>query len=82
MFGAIVLIPQLAQTPASSGYGFGADATRAGLLMVPGCLIMLAAQHGPRLHHCLPGRRGRIPGGGTRRDPRAAHLPAAATPPP
>ncbi|MDQ1065229.1 MFS transporter [Streptomyces canus] len=59
MFGALVLIPQLAQTPASSGYGFGVDATRAGLLMLPGCLIMLVT--GPvsgalaqRFHAKLP----------------------------
>ena len=42
MFGAFILIPQLAQTPTSTGYGFGVDATRAGLLLVPGCLAMLA----------------------------------------
>ncbi|MFF0038894.1 MFS transporter [Streptomyces mirabilis] len=41
MFGAFVLIPQLAETPTASGYGFGVDATRAGLLMLPGCLIIL-----------------------------------------
>ncbi|MEU9190779.1 MFS transporter [Streptomyces sp. NPDC048484] len=59
MFGALVLIPQLAQTPASSGYGFGVDATRAGLLILPGCLIMLVT--GPlsgalaeRFHAKLP----------------------------
>jgi EmrB/QacA subfamily drug resistance transporter len=42
MFGSFILIPQLAQTPTSTGYGFGVDATRAGLLLVPGCLAMLA----------------------------------------
>ncbi|WP_256789774.1 MFS transporter [Frankia sp. AvcI1] len=41
MFGAFLLIPQLAQTPKASGYGFGASATTAGLLMVPGALMML-----------------------------------------
>jgi len=41
MFGAFLLIPQLAQAPKASGYGFGADATTAGLLMVPGSLTML-----------------------------------------
>ena len=41
MFGAFVLIPQLAQTPAASGYGFGLDATGAGLLLLPACLTML-----------------------------------------
>ncbi|MDX3386103.1 MFS transporter [Streptomyces niveiscabiei] len=43
MFGVFLLVPQLVQTPESSGYGFGADATRAGLLMLPGSLTMLVA---------------------------------------
>jgi EmrB/QacA subfamily drug resistance transporter len=43
MFGAFVLIPQIAQTPKSSGYGFGVDATGAGLLLLPACLMMLVA---------------------------------------
>ncbi|MEA2480282.1 MAG: hypothetical protein QOJ07_2204 [Thermoleophilaceae bacterium] len=43
MFGSFILIPQLAEAPASSGYGFGAGATHAGLLMVPGSLTMLVA---------------------------------------
>jgi EmrB/QacA subfamily drug resistance transporter len=41
MFGAFVLIPQIAQTPEVSGYGFGMDATKAGLLLLPACLVML-----------------------------------------
>lgn len=43
MFGAFVLIPQIAQTPESSGYGFGMNATGAGLLLLPACLMMLVA---------------------------------------
>jgi MFS family permease len=43
MFGSFILIPQLAEAPASTGYGFGASATGAGLLMVPGALTMLLA---------------------------------------
>lgn len=43
MFGAFVLIPQLAQIPEASGYGFGLDATGAGLLLLPACLTMLVA---------------------------------------
>ncbi|MCU1592205.1 MAG: transporter [Frankiales bacterium] len=41
MFGSFVLIPTLAQAPTSTGYGFGADATHAGLLLLPGSLAML-----------------------------------------
>ncbi|WP_018501008.1 MFS transporter [Parafrankia discariae] len=40
-FGAFVLIPRLSQTPESSGYGFGLDATGAGLLLLPACGAML-----------------------------------------
>ena len=42
MFGSFILIPTLAQAPTSTGYGFGVDATRAGLLLLPGSLGMLA----------------------------------------
>jgi MFS family permease len=41
MFGAFVIVPQLVQAPSSTGYGFSADATEAGLLIVPGALMML-----------------------------------------
>jgi EmrB/QacA subfamily drug resistance transporter len=40
-FGAFILVPQLAEAPSSTGYGFGVDATTAGLLLVPGMLSML-----------------------------------------
>jgi MFS family permease len=43
MFGSFILIPQLAQAPSSSGYGFGASATVAGLIILPGSLTMLVA---------------------------------------
>jgi len=43
MFGSFLLIPQLAEAPESSGYGFGLGATGAGLLMLPGALVMLVA---------------------------------------
>ncbi|MDX6218031.1 MAG: hypothetical protein QOG99_3615 [Frankiales bacterium] len=41
MFGAYVLVPQLVEAPRTTGYGFGATATHAGLLMLPGSLAML-----------------------------------------
>ncbi|MET9088840.1 MFS transporter [Streptomyces sp. NPDC004237] len=43
MFGVFLLVPQLAQAPKASGFGFGGDATLAGLLMLPGSLMMLVA---------------------------------------
>ncbi|WP_396027492.1 MFS transporter [Actinoplanes sp. TBRC 11911] len=42
MFGVFVLVPQFAEAPGSTGYGFGVDATRAGLLLAPGSLVMMA----------------------------------------
>jgi predicted MFS family arabinose efflux permease len=41
MFGSYILIPTLAEADRSTGYGFGVDATRAGLLLLPGSLAML-----------------------------------------
>src|SRR5829696_6576041 len=43
MFGSFLLIPQLAELPEATGYGFGLDATGAGLLLLPGSLVMLVA---------------------------------------
>ena len=43
LVGSFILIPQLVESPESTGYGFGLDATGAGLLMVPGALVMLVA---------------------------------------
>jgi MFS family permease len=65
MFGSFLLIPQLAESPVSTGFGFGLGATGAGLLMLPGSLAMLFV--GP-VSGALGGRHGsRIPmaiGGG------------------
>jgi EmrB/QacA subfamily drug resistance transporter len=43
MFGSFVLIPQIAQLPASTGYGLGDTATVAGLLLQPSTVVMLIA---------------------------------------
>ena len=43
IFSSFVLIPQLAEAPRSTGYGFGDNATQAGLLMLPAALCMLFA---------------------------------------
>ncbi|MCY1139864.1 MFS transporter [Actinoplanes sp. Pm04-4] len=40
MFGVFAFLPQLMQIPASSGYGFGATVTGAGLLMLPMLVTM------------------------------------------
>ncbi len=41
LFGSFVLIPQLAQLPKDTGYGFGFNALQAGLLLAPASLISL-----------------------------------------
>jgi EmrB/QacA subfamily drug resistance transporter len=43
MFGAYLLLPQLVEMPASTGFGFGASVTAAGLFLLPSALVMLVA---------------------------------------
>jgi len=43
MFGSFVLIPQLVQTPAFAGYGFGATVTASGLFLLPSSVVMLGS---------------------------------------
>lgn len=43
MFTGFLLIPQIAQTPASTSYGLGASVTVAGLLLAPSALGQLVA---------------------------------------
>lgn len=43
MFCSFILIPQLVQLPESTGFGFGATVTEAGLFMAPSALAMLFA---------------------------------------
>ena len=43
MFASFLLIPQFAQAPESSGYGFGATVTESGLLLLPAALAQLIA---------------------------------------
>ncbi|MFC7622517.1 MFS transporter [Microlunatus sp. GCM10028923] len=54
MYGAFTLVPQLVQTPAGHGFGFGASATGAGLFVLPMAITMviagpLAGKLGPRV---------------------------------
>lgn len=41
MFGSFILLPQIAQLPESTGYGFGASVTQSGLFMLPTTVMML-----------------------------------------
>jgi MFS family permease len=55
MFGSFLLVPQFAQAPESTGYGFGMTVLQAGLIMVPSSVMMLFS--GP-LAGLLGGRMG------------------------
>jgi MFS family permease len=41
IFGASIIMTQFLEMPKSTGYGFGADPTRAGLYLVPGLLMLI-----------------------------------------
>jgi EmrB/QacA subfamily drug resistance transporter len=41
MYSSFIVLPQFVETPTSSGFGFGASVTGAGLFMVPSTLAML-----------------------------------------
>jgi MFS family permease len=41
MFAFVALVPQYVQTPPAAGYGFGASATRTGVLLIPVAALML-----------------------------------------
>jgi len=43
MYSSFILVPQLVQAPESTGYGFGASVTQAGLYMLPSAFFMLVA---------------------------------------
>jgi EmrB/QacA subfamily drug resistance transporter len=43
MFASFILVPELVELPTSTGFGFGASVTQAGLYMVPATLGMLVA---------------------------------------
>ncbi|HEX8753923.1 MAG TPA: MFS transporter [Solirubrobacterales bacterium] len=41
MYSSFILVPEFTETPASSGYGYGATVTEAGLFLLPATLAML-----------------------------------------
>ena len=43
MYSSFVLVPEFVELPASTGFGFGASVTKAGLFMVPATIGMLLA---------------------------------------
>jgi predicted MFS family arabinose efflux permease len=54
MYSAFVLIPQFVQTPTSTGYGFGASVSQAGLFLVPTTLaLLITSPIGGRLSNAI-----------------------------
>ncbi len=54
MYSAFILIPQFVETPASTGYGFGASVSQAGLFLVPTTIaLMITSPIGGRLSHAV-----------------------------
>jgi MFS family permease len=54
MYSAFILIPQFVQTPASTGYGFGASVSQAGLFLVPTTIaLMITSPIGGRLSNVV-----------------------------
>jgi EmrB/QacA subfamily drug resistance transporter len=45
MYSGFLLIPQFVQEPSSTGYGFGATVTQAGLFLVPSSIAMIITAH-------------------------------------
>jgi EmrB/QacA subfamily drug resistance transporter len=43
MFGSFILIPQLVQAPAGTGYGFGASVIASGVFLLPSAVVMLVS---------------------------------------
>ena len=43
MYSSFILVPQLVQLPRSTGYGFGASVTQAGVFLLPSAALMLVA---------------------------------------
>jgi EmrB/QacA subfamily drug resistance transporter len=63
MYSSFILIPELVQEPASTGYGFGASVTTAGLFLLPSTLaIVIVGQMAGRLERRI-GSRGALIGG-------------------
>lgn len=45
MFSAFILLPQFVEMPRSTGFGFGASITQAGLYLLPSTVTMMIAGH-------------------------------------
>jgi EmrB/QacA subfamily drug resistance transporter len=63
MYSSFILLPELVQEPTSTGYGFGASVTTAGLFLLPATIaIVVVGQMAGRLERLI-GSRGSLIGG-------------------
>ena len=63
MYSSFILLPELVQEPVSTGYGFGASVTSAGLFLLPSTIaIVVLGQLAGRLERLI-GSRGSLIGG-------------------
>jgi EmrB/QacA subfamily drug resistance transporter len=63
MYSSFILIPELVQEPTSTGYGFGASATVAGLFLLPATMAMLIVGQMAGMLERRIGSRGSLIGG-------------------
>jgi MFS family permease len=62
MYSSFILLPELVQEPTSTGYGFGASVTTAGLFLLPSTIASVVGQMAGRLERRI-GSRGSLIGG-------------------
>ncbi len=63
MYSSFILLPELVQEPASTGYGFGASVTTAGLFLVPATIAIVVVGQMAGLLERRIGSRGSLTGG-------------------
>jgi MFS family permease len=63
MYSSFILLPELVQEPASSGYGFGASVTAAGLFLLPSTIAIVVVGQMAGILERRIGSRGSLIGG-------------------
>ncbi|MEA2389754.1 MAG: hypothetical protein QOG41_2527 [Thermoleophilaceae bacterium] len=63
MYSSFILLPELVQEPTSTGYGFGASATTAGLFLLPATIAITVVGQAAGLLERRVGSRGSLIGG-------------------
>src|SRR5205085_12668037 len=63
MYSSFILLPELVQEPASTGYGFGASVTTAGLFLLPATIAIVVVGQMAGILERRIGSRGSLIGG-------------------